>query len=187
MFYLILYIISIFIVFLFLLFLSFYLIFNLIAIIKGAVYLPTKQKEIDFILKNANLKKEQVFFDLGSGDGRIILAAVKKYEVLGTGIEINPLLIFYSKILAKVEKLNNIRFKREDLFKTNIKKANVIFTFLMPNTLKKLRQKFLTECQKNVLIISHGFIIEGWEKYLQKTISDNTYPTYFYRLKFDRA
>lgn len=151
----------------------------------GAFYVPTKQKEVDFILKNANLKKGQVFFDLGSGDGRLIHTAVKKYEVLGIGIEINPLLILYSKILAKIEKLNNAKFKREDLFKANIKEANVIFTFLMPNTLKKLKQKFLTECQKNVLIISHGFIIEGWEKYLQKTISHSPFPTYYYRLKFD--
>ncbi len=151
----------------------------------GAFYVPTKQKEVDFILKNANLKKGQVLFDLGSGDGRLIRTAVKKYKVKGIGIEINPLLIFYSKILAKIQKLNTIEFKRENLFRANIKEANVIFIFLMPDTLKKLSQKFLTECQKEVLIISHGFVIENWQKYLQKKIPHSPFPTYYYRLKLD--
>jgi len=153
------------------------------ATLRGAMFLPTKQKEIEHILKRANFKKGQIFFDLGSGDGRVLRTAVKKYKIKGMGIEINPLLLLYSKILAKIEKLNNVIFKREDLFKTDIKGANVIFTFLMPDTLKKLKQKFLTECRKNVLIISHGFIIEGWEKYLLKRIDHRPFPTYYYFLK----
>jgi len=152
----------------------------------GAFYVPTSNKIIDEILKNAGLKRGQVFFDLGSGDGRVVRAAVKKYQVRGVGIEINPLLILVSWILAKMEKLNNIEFRRENLFKTDIKKAEVIFVFLMPETLKSLKSKIINECQKEVLFISHGFVVEGWEKYLQKKISRRDFSTYYYRLKFFR-
>jgi len=152
----------------------------------GAFYVPTSNKIIDAILKNAGLKKGQVFFDLGSGDGRVVRTAVKKYQVRGVGIEINPLLILVSWILAKMEKLNNIEFRRENLFTTDIKNADVIFVFLMPETLKSLKSKIINECQKEVLFISHGFVVEGWEKYLQKKISRRDFSTYYYRLKFFR-
>jgi predicted RNA methylase len=152
----------------------------------GAFYVPTSNKIIDEILKNAGLKKGQLFFDLGSGDGRVVRAAVKKYQVRGVGIEINPLLILVSWILAKMEKLNNIEFRRENLFATDIKNADVIFVFLMPETLKSLKSKIINECQKEVLFISHGFVVEGWEKYLQKKISRRDFSTYYYRLKFFR-
>lgn len=187
MFYLIYYIISIFVTLFLLLFLSLYLIFSIYANFKGGMYVPTKQKEIDFILQNANLKKEQVFLDLGSGDGRVVRTAVKKYKVKGIGIEINPILFVLSIILSKAQKLTNIKFIRENLFNTDIKKADVIYTFLMPETLKKLKQKFENERQKKVLIISHGFIIEDWKNYLVKKIDHQPFPTYYYFLKPDKT
>lgn len=182
MIYLISYSFLVLIMFLFALGLFIYTLFSVVAHIAGSPYVPTKQKEVDFILEKTNLKPNQVFIELGSGDGRVVRTAVRKYQVQGIGVEIHPLLLFYSKLLTKIQKLKNIVFKQENFFKTDLKNANVVFLFLMPNTLKKLRQKLLKECPKNTIIISHGFKIVDWETYLRQIIPHTPFPTYFYRI-----
>lgn len=184
MWYLILYAFLVFFVFLFALLLFIYSLFSVVAQVMGSPYVPTKQKEVECILKTAGLKKGQLFIELGSGDGRVVRTAVLRFGVHGVGVEIHPLLLVWSKLFVKLQKLKSesIIFKRENFFRTNVSTADVIFIFLMPNTLKKLKGKFIKECKKNVQVISHGFRIEGWENYLQKTISHAPFPTYFYRI-----
>ncbi|HLD26501.1 MAG TPA: hypothetical protein VJB63_00885 [Patescibacteria group bacterium] len=189
MIYLIFYGILVLFVFLFALLLFIYSLFSVVAQLMGSPYVPTKQKEVEHILKTAGLKKGQLLIELGSGDGRMIRTAVSRYKVHGIGVEIHPLLLFWSHIFVRLQKLTSlpvesgsIIFKRENFFKTNVSKADAIFLFLMPNTLKKLRDKFINECKKNTLIISHGFKIEGWEGFLQHTIHHTPFPTYFYRI-----
>lgn len=186
MLYLIFYTILVFCVFLFAIMLFVYSLFSVVAQLMGSPYVPTKQKEVEYILKKAELKKDQVLIELGSGDGRVIRTAVSRYKVQGIGVEIHPLLLLWSKLYCRIQKLplksGSITFKRENFFKTDVTKADVIFLFLMPNTLKKLREKFIKECKKNTLVISHGFKIDGWEAFLQQTIPHVPFPTYFYRI-----
>lgn len=160
-----------------------YTIYQFISDFKGAPYVPTSVKIVAQILKEANLKKGQIFLELGSGDGRIVRTAVKNYQVNGLGVDINLPLIFYSRVAAKLQKLEKIKFLRQDLFKTNLKKTDVLFLFLLPKTLKKIAPKILTECKKNTLIISHGFRLEGLEKYLVKKTDRKYFPTYYYKIK----
>lgn len=179
------YFLTIFFLFIFLASVSFYLIIDIIAHIIGGPYVPTKKKEIDTILKNANLRKGQIFYELGSGDGRVVCTAAKRYKVKGFGFEINPLLVLYAQIQARIKGINNVSFKQKNFFNLNLKKADVIFVFLMPKSLKKLKEKFNAECKNNVLIISHGFKIKSWGKYLIKTIQHQPFPTYYYRFHRD--
>lgn len=144
--------------------------------------MPTSAKIIDEILKRAKLKKGQVFLELGSGDGRVVRQAVKSFGVIGRGIDVNYLLILYSRLQAKLAKLENIDFKTQDVFKTDLSKADVIFVFLLPGLLKKLAPKFKNECKKKALIISHGFKIEGMEKELSHKIDRKFFPTYYYKI-----
>lgn len=160
----------------------FFAIFTIISDIFGAPYVPTSGKIIDEILKEAKLKKGQIFIELGSGDGRVLRRAVKNFQVKGVGVDLNPLLIIYSKLITRFMNLDNIEFKVGDIYKEDLIKANVIFLFLLPRSVKKLREKILRECRKNTLIISHGFKIEGWDKCLIKTQIRKPFPTYFYRL-----
>ena len=159
-----------------------YLFLDFIAHFLGAPFVPTSQKDIDEMLKEAKLKKGQVFIEPGSGDGRVVISAVKNYGVFGVGIEVHPFLLLYSKLSARFKKVS-VQLKAENFFQTNYKKADVIFLFLFPRTLKKLKEKFLKECKKNTLIISHGFRIEGMEKYLIKTLERKVYNTYFYKIR----
>ncbi len=156
-------------------------IFAILGDLKGAPYVPTNKKLLQEILEDANLKKGQRFLELGSGDGRVTLLAVREFGVVGEGIEIHPLLVLYSNILAKWQKLD-ARFKTGDFYKLNLGKTDVIFVFLLPNTLKKLAPKFLKECKKGTLIITHGFKIAGLEKNLIKTQKRKLFSTYFYHI-----
>lgn len=148
----------------------------------GSAYVPTKQKEVEYILKEAGLKKGQVFYDLGCGDGRVVRTAVKQYKVKGTGIDISPVLIFIANIKCLLYKVKGVRFRVENIVHTDIHDADVIFIFLMPAFIEKLAPLFKKKLKKKTLVISHGFKIVQWDKNLVKTIHHIPFPTYFYRL-----
>lgn len=155
--------------------------FAIISDLKGAPFVPTQSSLILQILAGANLKPGQVFLELGSGDGRVTRLAVKKFGVIGRGVDIHPLLVWYANWVANFQLLN-AHFNRQDFFQTDLGQADVIFVFLHPKSLKKLAAKFLSECQSGTLIISHGFKIAGLEQKLIKTQKRRLFSTYFYRL-----
>lgn len=159
-----------------------YAVYGIMGDFFGAPYVPTNGKFVEEILEEANLKKGQIFIELGSGDGRVVREAVRKHEVKGIGVEIHLLLIWYSRIMSKIQKLKNIEFLQKNFFKVDLKKTDVLFLFLLPKTLIKLKDKILKECKKGTLIISHGFKIEGFERYLIKKQERKLFPTYFYKI-----
>jgi hypothetical protein len=164
------------------LFLSIFVLFGLLSDFKGAPFVPTSNRNLKEILGKAKLKKGQIFLELGSGDGRVLREAVEKFGVLGIGIEVNPMLVYLSKLIARIQNLSNIKFLRLSFFDYSFKESDVIFMFLLPKTIKKLREKFLGECKKGTLIISHGFKIEDFEKKLIQKIEKEPYPTYYYKI-----
>ncbi len=166
----------------FLIAVSIYVIFLIYSFISGSPYVPTEFKKINQILKMANLEKKKLFIELGCGDGRVVRTAVKNYQVQGIGVDINLLLIYQAKLLALIQKIQHkINFYHQDIFDTDLTKADYIYLFLFPNLIKKLTAKFDKELRKNTLIISHGFKIKGWGKKLIKTLPDKPFPTYYYR------
>lgn len=150
--------------------------------LKGSPFVASKMKEVEYILKEANLKKGQIFYDLGCGDGRVVRKAVQLYGVYGVGIDVNLWLIYWSRLMSKFQKLKNIEFKVADICKIDLHDAQVIYIFLMPKFLEKLAPKFVGELKKNTLIISHGFKLEEMTNHLFKTIPHTPFPTYFYRI-----
>lgn len=162
--------------------LIFYVFSSMIAEILGAPFVPTSFKHAKEALVRAKLQKGQYLIELGSGDGRVVRYAVKHYQLKGLGVEFQPLLILYSRLIAWLQKLSDVDFKQQNFYNTDLTKADILFLFLLPHTLKKLRPKILKECKKGVLIISHGFRIEEMEKKLVDKIDRDIFPTYFYKL-----
>lgn len=162
-------------------FLAFYTSSLLLSSFMGAPYVPSKDKEFVETLRLAKLKKGQLFVELGSGDGRVVKEAVKKYHVRGIGIDINPFLILLSKLTTKLQKINNIDFKLANIYKYNLSKADVIYIFLMPEMIEKLIPKFNKEINDNCLLISHGFKLPSWDQYLAKTVNRPIFSSYFYK------
>jgi cyclopropane fatty-acyl-phospholipid synthase-like methyltransferase len=111
------------------------------------------------MLTAANIGKEDVVYDLGSGDGRIVVEAASRYQCRAIGLEIDRDLVAYSREKAKkanVEKL--VTIKDEDLFKTDFSDATVVTVYLFPNLLKRLMPQF-ERLKPGTRIVSHQFEI----------------------------
>ncbi len=162
---------------------SSHLLFDVWASIKGAPFVPTRTKLLKEIFDRVELKRGQQFLELGSGDGRVTRFAVKEYQVEGVGFEINYILVQLSKLLAQIQHLKNIHFQSTDFFKEDFSRYNTIFLFLMPSSVKKLKSKFLKECPKGTVIISHGFEIKEMARLEFDQISRKSFSTYYYRIR----
>ncbi len=177
------------VLYLFLLLLELFLAFSVFVYIlsllyssfMGAPYVPTRQKSVNEVLKVAHLKQGVKFLELGCGDGRIVRTAVESYNVDGVGIDINPLLILIARFKA-YPITKNLLFKAQNIYNTNLKPFDVIYVFLMPEMLAKLRDKFQRECRKGTVIISHGFKIAYWDNKIKYTLQKKPFPTYYYHI-----
>jgi len=152
-----LFVLGIFVIFslLFLIFLC----FNVISLFFGAPYVKSKKKAMEEMLKIAQIKKDDVIFDLGSGDGALLIKAAKKYRFKEAwGVEINPILALLSKIKIILSGTQGkIKIKQGNFLKEYLKEATIIFTYLLPGIQVKLEKKFQKELRPGTRIISNSF------------------------------
>jgi precorrin-6B methylase 2 len=127
-------------------------------------YVPTPQGVVDDMLELAGVKPGDVLYDLGSGDGRIVITAAKRYGVHGVGIEINPEHIHEAEANARAAGVQHLtEFRQQDIFKAHLGDATVVTMFLLPSVNTRLKPKLLGELRPGTRIVSHAFEIEGWE------------------------
>src|SRR5213078_4351665 len=122
------------------------------------IFVPTPQEVVDEMLKLAGVKKGDVLYDLGSGDGRIPVTAAKKFGIRAVGVDIDPQRIEEAKENAKkngVAKL--VEFRNEDLFRTRFSEATVVTLYLLPDLNVKLRPRLLAELKPGTRVVSHQF------------------------------
>lgn len=127
-------------------------------------YVPTPQEVVDAMLALADVKPGDVLYDLGSGDGRIVVTAAQRLGVRGVGIDINPERIQEAEANAEaagVQKLTE--FRQEDIFKADFSEASVVTMYLLPSVNNRLKPKLLADLKPGTRIVSHAFDIEGWE------------------------
>jgi SAM-dependent methyltransferase len=127
------------------------------------IFVPTPPETVDEMLRLANLKKGDVLYDLGSGDGRIPLAAARQYGVRAVGIDIDPKLVAEANETAKREGLDSlVSFRHADMFAADVSEATVV-TLYLSNTLNvMLRPKLLRELRPGARIVSHDFRMGDW-------------------------
>ena len=134
-------------------------------------YVPTTEAAVQAMLKLAGVKKSDIVYDLGCGDGRIVIAAAKGFGARGVGIDINPVRIGEAKENAKkagVEKL--VRFEENDLFLADIHEATVVTLFLLPQINLKLRPKLLQDLKPGTRIVSNTFDMDDWKAEKEVTV-----------------
>lgn len=151
--------------------------------LKGAPYVPTQQKEIDNILKEAPFLKKMQFLELGCGDGRVTRRAVELYDVIGLGIDVNPELILRANFLANHKKLKKAHFKVQDILKADFSQADIIYIYLFPGLIDKVKEKLLHETKNKVFIISHGFKIPFLNSQLVGQRKGKRFTTFYYQKK----
>jgi len=136
-------------------------------------YVPTTEAAVQAMLKLAGVKKTDVVYDLGCGDGRIVIAAARNFGARGVGIDINPVRISEAKENARtagVDKL--VRFVENDLFQADIREATVVTLFLLPNINLKLRPKLLQELKPGTRIVSNTFDMDDWKPEKEVIVGD---------------
>ncbi len=127
-------------------------------------YVPTPNEVVTQMLQIANVKKGDVLYDLGSGDGRIVISAAQKYGTRGVGIDINPERISEANANAKAAKVTDrVQFRQQDLFKTDLSEATVVTLYLLPDINVKLRPQLFKQLKPGTRIVSHDFDMGEWK------------------------
>lgn len=129
------------------------------------IFVPTPHEVVDAMLKVAKVGKDDVLYDLGSGDGRIPITAAQKYGIArGIGIDINPQRIKEAnENLRKARVGERVRFVNADLFESDLSDATVITLYLLPELNLKLLPKLLKEVKPGTRIVSHAFDMGTWK------------------------
>ena len=132
-------------------------------------YVPTRPEVVAAMLKLANVSSKDVVYDLGCGDGRIVITAAKQYGATGKGIDIDPERIAEAKANAqKAGVADKVRFAVGDLFKSDFSPASVVTLYLLPAINLKLRPQLLKQLKPGTRIVSHAFDMGDWKP--EKTV-----------------
>ncbi len=138
-------------------------------------YVPTPPDVVEAMLKLAQVAKTDVVYDLGCGDGRIVVAAAQAHGARGTGVDINPERIKEANENAKKAGVTaRVRFIESDLFAADIREASVVTLYLLPDFNLRLRPKLLKELKPGSRIVSHSFDMGDWKPDKQIQINGRT-------------
>ncbi len=143
--------------------------------VPDVIFVPTPQEVVDEMLRLANVKKGDVLYDLGSGDGRIPVTAAKKFGVRAVGIDIDPERIQEANENAKRNGVTSlVKFRKEDLFQADIHEATVVTLYLLPDLNVKLMPRLMEQLKPGSRIVSHQFDMGNWRPDKKVELSGRT-------------
>lgn len=148
----------------------------------GAPFVPMEREVVTRVLELAHVGPDTVFYDLGSGDGRLIIAAAMRGAKKAVGIEIDAIRVMYSRFWLKILRLANARIVKGDLFKEDISDATVVSLYLLPETNEKLIPKLQKELKKGTLVVATGFQVAGWKPVRVDPRGTVYGPIYLYKI-----
>lgn len=134
-------------------------------------YVPTPHDVVARMLEIAKVNKYDVVYDLGSGDGRIVITAAQKRGARGVGYDLNPERVKEANENAqKAGVTDRVRFVEGDFFKAEIGEATVVTLYLLPDVNLKLRPKLLSELKPGTRIVSHNYSMGDWQPLHSETV-----------------
>ncbi|MCX8009137.1 MAG: 50S ribosomal protein L11 methyltransferase [Patescibacteria group bacterium] len=139
-----------------------FIFFLLVAFITGAPFVPSSQKTAKRMIELAGITSDSIIYDLGSGNGRLLLLASKRGGKKIIGIEINPLLVLFTKLRIFLSRRKHIHCIWGDFWRTDISDADIIFVYLLPWKMDKLAEKIKKETKPGTTIVSNSFIFPHW-------------------------
>jgi len=146
------------------------------------IYVPTPPAVVDAMLEAAAVTERDIVYDLGSGDGRIVIAAARKYGARGVGIDIDPALVKRATERAAAAGVSDrVRFATQDLFTADISDATVVTLYLLQSINERLRPKLVRELKPGARVVSHVFNM-GPEWPPEKTFMVGPSRIFFWRI-----
>lgn len=142
-------------------------------------FVPSTERAVEAMLELAQVTRNDVVYDLGCGDGRIVITAAKKFGARGVGIDINPERIAEARANAKREGVEHlVKFIEQDLFEADIREASVVTLFLLSSVNLKLRPKLLAELRPGTRVVSNTFDMGDWKPDKEFSLDDNGEDSY---------
>lgn len=142
--------------------------------------IPLRRETIRKMLQLANVKRTDIVYDLGSGDGRSLIIAAKEFHAKAVGIEKNRLMVWVSRWIISKNKKYKIKIIPGDIFKESLANADVILMYLSHKLTQKLKTKFEKELKKETRIVSASHPIVGWKEV--KKIRTGHFYSYLYKI-----
>ena len=154
----------------------------LTAAVAGDVpYVPTPENVVEEMLRMANVGRDDLLYDLGCGDGRIVVTAAKRMGARGVGVDIDPERIRESRENARRAGVTQqVQFMEMDLFQVDFSQATVVTLYLLPDVNLRLRPKLLRELKPGTRLVSHDFDMRDWEA--DETTEVNSHTIYFWTI-----
>jgi len=151
---------------------------------KLAPYVASPLHVVERMLELARIKPGETVFDLGSGDGRILIAAVEKYKAKGVGVEISPRLVAQANANIQKEGLaDQVRVIQGDVLDADLTGADVVFIYLVTPLNEKLRPRFERYLKTGARVISHDYAVPGWRPArTEKTDDRHAHLIYVYEM-----
>ncbi len=132
-------------------------------VIDGGPYVPTPNVVVDRMLELAGVGGDDIVYDLGSGDGRLVIEAARRYGARGVGVEREARLVDLARAAAATAQLTDrVSFMQGDLFDTDLRGATVVTLYLLPRLLERLLPKLRAELAPGTRIVSHDYPLDPW-------------------------
>ena len=141
-----------------------FLVWVMWPIIIGAIFIPTPRKIVEKMLKIAEVKEDDILYDLGSGDGRILIEAAEKYKVKTIGVEADPLRVFWSRARIRSREMHDrVKVIWGNFLKSDLSGATVVTVYQGKGINRKLVKKLEKELKPGARVVSYIFSFDGWE------------------------
>ena len=145
------------------------------------IFVPTPEEIVDTMLKMAGVTAKDVVYDLGCGDGRIVITAAQKFGARGVGIDIDPERVAEAtENVKKAGVADQVRIIRGDLFEADISPATVVTLYLLTDLNLKLRPKLLRDLNPGTRVVSHAFSMGDWKP--ERTVEIQGTQVYLWRI-----
>jgi SAM-dependent methyltransferase len=152
---------------------------------KDVVWVPTNDALVKRMLTMADVKPNDLVYDLGAGDGKIAIAAARDFGARAVGVEYNPDMVKLAQCYAKAEGVaNRVRIIQGDIFETDFSSATVVTLYLLPELNRRLRPTIL-KMKPGTRVVSHSFLMDDWEPDVSSSTSDG--QAYFWIVPADVA
>jgi ribosomal protein L11 methylase PrmA len=138
-------------------------------------FVPTPQEVVEKMLEMAQVGKNDIVYDLGSGDGRIVITAAKKYGARAVGFEVDPNLIQQSRDTIRKEGLqSHVEIRNQDATTADLSPATVVTLYLLPSSNLKLRPTLWKQMKPGSRVVSHDFDMGDWKPLRVEKMNDNS-------------
>lgn len=139
------------------------------------IYVPTSKLTVMAMLEMASVDSSDVIYDLGSGDGRIVITAAKEFGAKGVGIDIDPKRIQEARENAEAANvMDKVEFIQGDLFQSDFSEASVVTLYLLNRLNERLKPILLEQLKPGTKIVSHAFSMGDWKPEETKQVDGNT-------------